>query len=269
MLLNDDEFYQKWGEDSCKELTLEERYNYWFNNNYETGMERYFNPNNLPDFEDDYYEPTPKRKLKDMNKIEYDPFVMRQFSQNFSGTKVPLELKDNLLEVTNRLYDLTSNIGSPAKILPSAWDFCKYLVIPNDFNIKCAVREITLDIYPYIRTDYSQRTPDELAILTRYVQLPPGFPMQEAKYIVFVLYSKEQLEKEFKPKEGQEFYFDDSVEWGVVSIMGTMEAKPDPLVPITIMRNALGIEEGGNGETLNKESYNESVDFWKKYILVK
>jgi hypothetical protein len=63
-LLFDDDFYQKWGEDCCEELTDEERYNIWFNNNYETGMERYFNPNKLPDYDNDYYEPTPKRKLK-------------------------------------------------------------------------------------------------------------------------------------------------------------------------------------------------------------
>jgi hypothetical protein len=64
MLLTDDEFYQKWGENCCEELTEEKRYNIWFNNNYETGMERYFDPNNLPDYDNDYYEPTPKRKLK-------------------------------------------------------------------------------------------------------------------------------------------------------------------------------------------------------------
>jgi hypothetical protein len=63
-LLFDDEFYKKWGENCCIELTEEERYNLWFNNNYETGMERYFEPNNLPDYDNDYYEPTPKRKLK-------------------------------------------------------------------------------------------------------------------------------------------------------------------------------------------------------------
>jgi thymidylate synthase len=44
-----------------RELTDEERYNIWFTNNYETGMERYFDPNNLPDFDDGYYTPTPKR----------------------------------------------------------------------------------------------------------------------------------------------------------------------------------------------------------------
>jgi len=201
-----------------------------------------------------------------MNKIEYDPFVNRQFSPGFSGTKVDLEIKDQLLEVINDTYIN----GDSKQLLNSDWNFCKYLVIKNDFDVKCAVREITLDIYPYIRTDYVQRTPDELAILSRFAQLPPGFKSQKANYIVLVLYSKRQLEKEFKPKEeGQEFYFDDSVEWGIVSIMGTMEPKPDPLVPITIMRNALGIEEGGNGETLNKDSYNESVEFWSKYILVK
>jgi hypothetical protein len=201
-----------------------------------------------------------------MNKIEYDPFVSRQFSPGFSGTKVDLEIKEELLGAINDTYIN----GDSKQLLNSEWEFCKYLVIKNDFGIKCAVREITLDIYPYIRTDYVQRTPDELPVLTRFAQLPPGFKGQVANYVVFVLYSREQLDKEFKPKEeGQEFYFDNSVEWGIVSIMGTMEPKPDPLVPITIMRNSLGIEEGGNGEVLNKKVYNESVEFWSKYILVK
>jgi thymidylate synthase len=44
-----------------RDLTDEERYNKWFNLNYETGMERSFDPNNLPDFDNEYYEPTPKR----------------------------------------------------------------------------------------------------------------------------------------------------------------------------------------------------------------
>lgn len=201
-----------------------------------------------------------------MNKIEYDPFVSRQFSPGFSGTKVNLEIKEELLGVINDTYIN----GDSKQLLNSEWEFCKYLVIKNDFDVKCAVREITLDIYPYIRTDYAQRTPDELAVLTRFVQLPPGFKGQKSNYIVLVLYSKEQLQKEFKPKEeGQEFYFDDSVEWGIVSIMGTLLPYPDPLVPVTIMRNSLGIEEGGNGETLNRKVYNESVDFWSKHILVK
>jgi hypothetical protein len=60
----DDGFSEKWGvKITERELTLEERYNKWFNNNYETGMERYFDPNNLPDFDNDYYEPTPTKEM--------------------------------------------------------------------------------------------------------------------------------------------------------------------------------------------------------------
>ena len=61
-LLFDDDFYQKWGENCCEELTYEERYKYWFSHNYETGFE--YTPTIEPDFDNDYYEPTPKRKLK-------------------------------------------------------------------------------------------------------------------------------------------------------------------------------------------------------------
>jgi hypothetical protein len=66
MLLTDDEFYQEWGENCCEELTYEERYKLWFSNNYETGMEYnpVYTPPTEPDWDNDYYEPTPKRKLK-------------------------------------------------------------------------------------------------------------------------------------------------------------------------------------------------------------
>ena len=60
-LLFDDDFYQKWGEDCCEELTYIERYGLWFTINYETGME--YNHDIEPDWDNDYYEPTPKRKL--------------------------------------------------------------------------------------------------------------------------------------------------------------------------------------------------------------
>jgi thymidylate synthase len=63
-----------------RELTDEERYNIWFTNNYETGMERYFDPNNQPDYDNDYYEVTPKRtrepfKLPKLNiNTEFWPY---------------------------------------------------------------------------------------------------------------------------------------------------------------------------------------------------
>jgi thymidylate synthase len=44
-----------------QELTAEERYHRWFDLNYETGMERFYDPENLPDYDNPYWEPTPTR----------------------------------------------------------------------------------------------------------------------------------------------------------------------------------------------------------------
>jgi hypothetical protein len=56
------EFSEKWGlKIEERELNLEERYHLWFTNNYETGMERYFDPNKIPNFDDQYYTPTPTK----------------------------------------------------------------------------------------------------------------------------------------------------------------------------------------------------------------
>jgi hypothetical protein len=64
MLLTDDDFYQKWGENCCEELTYEERYKIWFSKNYETGFE-YDDEKMITiiDFDNSYWNPTPKRKL--------------------------------------------------------------------------------------------------------------------------------------------------------------------------------------------------------------
>lgn len=38
--------------------------------------------------------------------------------------------------------------------------------------------------------------------------------------------------------------------------------------PITMMRNALGREEGGSGVPLNREAYEESTAYWGKHAPV-
>ena len=61
---SDKDFSERWGLKIVeRELSLEERYNIWFINNYETGMERHFNPDRLPDFSDPYWESTPTKEL--------------------------------------------------------------------------------------------------------------------------------------------------------------------------------------------------------------
>jgi hypothetical protein len=60
----DKSFSEKWGLKIEEQmLTEERRYNIWFNNNYETGMERFFNPEQLPDYDNSYYVPTPTKEI--------------------------------------------------------------------------------------------------------------------------------------------------------------------------------------------------------------
>ena len=216
-----------------------------------------------------------------MSKIVLDPFITRQFSPNFKGTNLSKLVQDDYGEWLNIQYMLQINdaeikhAGTP--LLPSMWEFCKYLVIKNDFSeIKTQVLPITLDIYPFIRSGYASRTKEELPILSRWVELPPSIKLPQAKYIVCVLYSREQLQKEYNDKYHPEkdstvkpFSMAEDAEYGIIAIMGTVLPQPDPLVPVTTMRNALGTAEGGNGEKINHEEYRKSVEFWNSHILVK
>jgi thymidylate synthase len=91
-----------------RELSLERRYNIWFNNNYETGMERLFDPNNLPDFDDPYYNPTPKRTISLMwNQRSVDTFLGLPF--NIASYGLLLEI---IAKAVNMIPDeLIGNLG--------------------------------------------------------------------------------------------------------------------------------------------------------------
>jgi len=199
------------------------------------------------------------------NKIEYDPFVLRQFEPKASGTRIPLEYKENLLNYINDKYH-------QYKLINSDNEFCKYLIIENNIDdIKTAVIKLSLDINQFIQTDYVSRNSLELPILSRVVKLPSWYEIPKAKYLCIILYSREQLKKEFYSKESNkdlDFYLDTDVEYGIVAIQSNNNPSPDPYVPITIMRNALGMEEGGNGVKLNRELYLKSVEFWKNNIII-
>ena len=107
------------------ELSDLRRYNIWFNNNYETGMERFFDPNNLPDFDNSYYVPTPKRAISLMwNQRSVDTFLGLPFNIASYGllleiiakevNMIPDELIGNLGDVhlyTNHIEQAKEQIG--------------------------------------------------------------------------------------------------------------------------------------------------------------
>lgn len=222
-------------------------------------------------------------KKETTGPIGYDPFVLRQFKQDFKGTNLAKIDAGKLLDLINVKYQELLNFKSdavdapkPALMMDSDSEFCKYLIFSNPAQeIKSQVTKIDLSIYPYIRSAYSARTPEELPVMSRWAELPPGFAQPTAAYVVCVMYTREQLSAEYDKKiapEGQDkapFYLPESVKYGIVAIMGTMAPEADPLIPVTMMRNALGMEEGGNGVELNRASYMKSVQFWETHVMIK
>ena len=108
--------------------------------------------------------------------------------------------------------------------------------------------------------------------MSRWFELPISAPISD--YLIVVVYSKEQIDKEGRENEGEgnnpdEKYIPFDADWGVVAILGQTHPNEEPMAPITMMRNALGVSEGGSGVPLNKEKYMASVEFWKENAIVK
>ncbi len=142
------------------------------------------------------------------------------------------------------------------------------------------VLPITPENEQCLRTRYEARNENELPVLTRYFDreslllLLAGsekdkggddsiFPV--AKYIDLILYSREQINKENaamgKTEEDESLV--ETAPWGIVSIKAQDVNYELPMTPITIMRNALGKDQGGSGVELVREAYMESVEYWK------
>ena len=201
-----------------------------------------------------------------IENVKITDFAKRHFDSKFGGTKIldstPEDFERILSLSISALNLLPTNEYSTERILPGYADFCKLVVLKNFTTAKAGSLPITIENYQYLRTGYSSRSASELPIMDRWFDLPLSAPT--AKYLVVVLYSKEQLDKE--RKEGEEEFDGD---WGAVAILGQMSAQEEVMKPITMMRNALGIEEGGSGVPIDREAYKKSVDFWSNNATVR
>jgi hypothetical protein len=126
-------------------------------------------------------------------------------------------------------------------------------VFRNWTSTRCLTVPITATNRHLLRTDYEARSSDELPVLVRWFE---GIEPPRANYLIVILYDREQLAREGTLIEA---------EWGVVGCLYTAEAKETPMAPITLMRNALGVGEGGSGVALDREAYRQSVAFWRDH----
>ena len=87
-----------------------------------------------------------------------------------------------------------------------------------------------------------------------------GIETPAAEYIHLILYSREQMAKEDDPVEA---------DWAIVSIGTASTVEVEPMRPITAMRNALGVEEGGSGVSLDRDAYRKSAEYWSENIMIR
>lgn len=107
-----------------------------------------------------------------------------------------------------------------------------------------------------------------MPVLVRY--FPRNLiPIQKAKYLDVILYSRLQIDKENAAMKEEDPHASIPYEWGVVSVKPSLVDFELPMDPITMMRNALGVEHGGSGVAMDKDKYLKSVEFWSKYAKIK
>jgi hypothetical protein len=171
---------------------------------------------------------------------------------DFARSRLFREQRRNTIQdISPEAFERHLNETAPLHVLDGYAPFCKLHVHRNWTSTRCLAVPITDDNRHLLRSDYEARTPGELPVLVRWFE---GLEPPVAAYLVVILYSRAQLAKEgtFIPGD-----------WGVVGCMYTAEPVETPMAPITMLRNALGVDEGGSGVPLDRDAYRRSVAFWR------
>lgn len=189
--------------------------------------------------------------------IEMCDFAKRQYKSDFGGTRVTPEIVNSLIQMAE----------NPVAEFPGYADFCKILALRNrkedgSFlfdSLKCLTvnKKKALADGAVLHTAYEARNENELPVLVEWIS---GIETPVAEFIHLILYSREQMEKE-----------DDAVEadWAIVSIGTAATVEVEPMRPITAMRNALGVEEGGSGVPIDREAYLKSAEYWNENAMIR
>ena len=118
-----------------------------------------------------------------------------------------------------------------------------------------------------MRSGYDARTEQELPVLLRWFPADTAPEAVAATFLDVILYSREQIRKEAAAM-GRDPDNQDAP-WGIISLKAQSVNYELPMQPITMMRNALGADEGGSGVSLDREAYAKSVSFWSKHAPIK
>jgi hypothetical protein len=161
--------------------------------------------------------------------------------------------RNTIQDVTPEQFERHLNAHAPVKVLDGYAPFCKLHVHRNWTSTRLIAVPITESNRHLLRSAYEARTKDELPVLVRWFE---GIEPPVADYLIPILYDRAQL-----AKEGTRI----DADWGVVGCMYTATPEEIPMAPITMMRNALGVAEGGSGVPIDRAAYARSVAFWSAH----
>lgn len=174
---------------------------------------------------------------------------------DFARTRLfPRQSRRNAIRGTDaESFERHINSQAPMEVLDGYAPFCKLWVYPNWTDTRCAAIPITDENRYLLRSGYEARNSNELPVLNRWFE---GVEVPVANYLIIILYDREQM-----AKEGDVI----DADWGIVGCLATAEPEEIPMAPITMLRNALGVEEGGSGVPLDRDAYMKSVEFWDRH----
>lgn len=158
---------------------------------------------------------------------------------------------NTIQDIAAEAFEQYLNAHAPDFVRAGYAPFCKLHVHRNWTSTRCLTVPISDANRHMLKSGYEARNKDELPVLTRWFE---GVEAPVADWLVVILYSREQL-----AREGEVI----SADWGIVGCLYTEQPEDIPMAPITMMRNALGVAEGGSGVALDRAAYKRSVAFWE------
>ena len=213
--------------------------------------------------------------------LRLDPFCFRQFEAGagYAGTSLASVSKEEFMARLNGWYMSHPGQEREALLQPGYAPFCKHLFVPNWIDgVEVGALEISERTLPYLRSGYQKRRESELAVLSRWfereeLRAVEGLEVPRATWLDVILYSREQIQLENEAMgaalpHDRELYESEAWDWGVISVKGQEVDHEVPMSPITMMRNALGREEGGSGVSLDRAEYDKSVLYWSHHAIL-
>lgn len=189
---------------------------------------------------------------------------MRQWDDpQYPGTRIAFH-KAEFVEQVHAFYS-----SGTTPLVDGYAPFCKHIFVPNFVCAKLNTLEITDENRHLLSTGYTRRRPEELAVLTRWFPKEAVPSPPKAAHLDIILYSRDQLKKEYDALPSSDKTADlPDVPWGIISIKAQNEDFETPMQPMTILRNALGRDQGGSGVPLEREKYEESVAYWETHAVI-